>query len=182
MSDSLSSLVLSTYNGDVFGPDYTAAVTGVTFNDAAQTFTVDDTQFTGSFADYNSGLGLGTDVVATTIGVVNNDIISYNFTYDDGSTGPTLGGAVIGVATDGSLLVDQINGFVQIGNSYIGTLSNNHYDIFDTTTDLSGYQGNEAANPALPLVFNVPEPSSFAIFFVAIALLAIARVRRGFGF
>jgi hypothetical protein len=177
-------LDLSSYNGANYGPDYTAAITSLSAP-VAGTFTVMPSDFTGSFADYATGFS-GSDVANTQIGVIGNDIISYTFTYGDSSTGPTLGGAVIGMATDGSLLVDQITGFVAdpgAANGYLGTLSGNHYEIFDNTTDLSGYQGNEGLNPALPLTFTqIPEPSSVAIILVGLAFLMVSRIRRRWSF
>jgi hypothetical protein len=172
-------------NGASFSAVDSAAVSSVN-NLGGGNYSVDATQYGGSFFDFwNTAFPSG-NIVSTSTQALNPllapGIISFQYTYGDGATPPAFGGLVLGYNTH-DVLVQQIDGYVPIdaaAGTYVGTLDPAHFVILGGE-DLS-FGANGGAGPALPLLFGqtgsfaVPEPSTYALVLLALAAVTVARL------
>jgi hypothetical protein len=179
--------VTEAVNGATVGPLYAAAV-GAVNNLGGGQYSVDNTEYGGSFYDFSNPAVPAGNVVATHLLSYNpalaSGIITYQYTYGDGSMPPAFGGLIVGYNSQ-DILVEQIDGFVPVNKAdgtYAGTLDPTHWIIFAATGNNLSLEANGGAGPNLPILFGqtgsfngLPEPSTFAL--VPLALLAITVAR-----
>jgi hypothetical protein len=142
-------------DGAVITAADTAAVNAVN-NFGGGNYSVDSLAYDGSFADFWGPAPAG-NVATVTLAAYNAisapGIITFDYTYQDGSSVPGFGGEV--VAWNASeILVEVISGFVPINEAagtYVGVLDPSNYLILGDE-DLS-YDANGGAGPTFPILF-----------------------------
>jgi PEP-CTERM motif len=180
------SLNTAALNGADYGAMYSAAVTSVN-NLGGGTYSVDGTEYGGSFFDFSNPAVPAGNVVSTQTHAYNPllapGIISFQYTYGDGHMPPAFGGVVLGY-NQNTVLVQQIDGFVpvdQVTGTYAGTLDAHSYLILGSWGNNLSFEANGGNGPTLPIDFGqtgpffVPEPGTYAL--VLLALLACTVVR-----
>jgi hypothetical protein len=176
----------SLVNNTVFVATNTAAVNAVN-NLGGGNYSVDSTEYSGSFYDYWGPFPSG-NVATTTTNAYNPalapGVITFSYTYANGTVIPPFGGVVIGWNAH-DILVDVLAGFVPISQSagtYVGTLSTSDYLILGGWGQNLSFEANDGAGPTLPLTFGntgsftVPEPSTYALVLVALVATTIIRL------
>jgi hypothetical protein len=118
------------------------------------TVAVSSSEWNQTFADHATG-DPTVDVASTTFAVVDPvlNIVSYFYTYDDGSASATFYGVVTGYdATYDAFIIDQYSNFTAASGAASSgdILPNNHYTIVSASQDLSTV---DTSAPTLPLDF-----------------------------
>lgn len=180
------SLNTAALNGVGYDAMHAAAVTSVN-NLGGGDYSVDGTEYGGSFFDFSNPSVPSGNVVSTVTHAYNPllapGVISFNYTYGDGHTPPAFGGLVLGY-NQNTVLVQQIDGFVPVDQAtgqYTGVLDAHSFLILGSWGNNLSFEANNGASPTLPIdfgqtgPFTVPEPSTYAL--VLLALLACTVVR-----
>jgi hypothetical protein len=179
-------------NGAVISAMDAAFVTGV--NDLGSgNYSVDSSAYDGAISDFWGPVPSG-NVVSVTLAAFNPTlapgIITFDYTYGDGSVVTDFGGEVLAWNAN-EILVEVIDGFVpinQAAGTYVGTLDPSDYLILgdeDLAEDANGGNG-----PTFPILFGesgsfslaVPEPGSGALMLSGlVALIGLGFCRRNGG-
>jgi hypothetical protein len=185
------SLNTAALNGADYGAMYSAAVTSVN-NLGGGNYSVDGTEYGGSFFDFSNPAVPAGNVVSTQTQALNPllapGIISFQYTYGNGATPPPFGGLVLGY-NQNAILVQQIDGYVPTNpatGTFVGSLDAHSFLIFAGFGENLSFEANGGAGPNLPIdfgqtgpfsgTFSVPEPSTYALVLVALLVCTVARL------
>ncbi|HVC59313.1 MAG TPA: PEP-CTERM sorting domain-containing protein [Acetobacteraceae bacterium] len=176
----------SLVNNVVFAASNTAAVNGANILGGGN-YSVDASLYTGAFTDY-WGTEPAANVVTVTTSAYNPTlapgIITFNYTYGDGTVVPLFGGDVVAWNAH-DILVQVLDGFVpnnQAAGTYVGNLDPAFYLVLGGWGQNLSFEANGGAGPTLPLLFGntgsftVPEPSTYALILVALIATTIVRL------
>jgi hypothetical protein len=176
----------SLVNNSIFAASNTAAVSGVN-NLGGGSYSVTANQYGGAFSDY-WGPNPAANVVTTTTMAFNPTlapgIITFSYTYGNGTVVPGFGGEVIAWNAH-DILVDVLTGFVPVNQSkgtFVGTLSTNDFLVLGGFGQNLSFEANNGAGPNFPLLFGntgsfaVPEPSTYALVLLALVATTVVRL------